>query len=152
MIRSIVGSGLSAVAKNQRVRNLAMGARQGLKGTARATGLALGAGAGYYSYGQRYGAGGGMLIGAGEAAAMEIAFSAGLIPGAIIAGGAYATYSAFTHGQEVYRRNRRLNFGQPMNDPYGTIRATRMHSIRNLSRDRSGLGRTLGNEARMLHR
>jgi len=148
---SMARTGLSQLAQHERVRSVAGFLPGGAKGTMWAAGYSISAATGYYSYGKEYGAGAGLLMGIGEAAAIDAAIAGGplgIAAGITVAGG----YFAYKEGRKAYKRNRQLNLGRPMLDNYGTLNAMRMQSAQNLSRDRSGSARVLGNEARRLHR
>ena len=148
---SIVRTGWSAVRQNTHMRSAGGFMAKGAGGIATVAGYGVGSYFGYQSYGRDYGAGAGVLIGLGEAAAVDAVIASGPI-GWAAAGVAAGGYFAYQHGKDAYKRNRQLNMGRPMIDNYGTMGQMRMQSIQNLARSRSGMGRVLGNEARLLHR
>jgi len=151
MIGHFIRTGLSKIGREHHVRSASQFMKRGATGTLAVAGYGAGGASGYYSYGNNYGAGAGVLIGVGEAAAYELAFATGPT-GMIIGVAAIGSYFAYQRGREIYTKNRRMNMGRPMIDNYGTINQMRIQSIQNLSRSRAGASRVLGNEARMLHR
>jgi len=151
MISRFISTGLSAVGRSQKVRSAAGFAKAGAIGTATVAGYGISAGTGYYSYGQDYGAGAGVLMGLGEAALFDMAISAGP-HGWAVGAAAVGGYFAYQKGKEIYTSNRQVNMYRPFMDSYGTLNQMKMQSARSLSRDRSAMSRTLGNEARILHR
>lgn len=60
--------------------------------------------------------------------------------------------SLLDKGNEIYKKRRRLELAKPIQDNWGTIQLMRQESIRRLARDRSALGRVLGNEASRMAR
>lgn len=55
--------------------------------------------------------------------------------------------AALSYGHQKYHERRRLNFGSPAQDQFGTLATMRQRSVENLSRGRAALG----NEARLHH-
>lgn len=95
-------------------------------------------------YSDKYGAGGAAAIGLGEAALFTVLpFTTGLLA----AGAIYGLPALADYGQDVYKRSRRLNMGQPMHDPFGTMATMRQRSAQTLQRGRA----VLGSEARLYH-
>ena len=59
--------------------------------------------------------------------------------------------TAAEYGYQKYNQRRRLNMGRPTLDSYGTKNAMRMESLQRMQRGHNRM-RTIGNEARLLHR
>jgi hypothetical protein len=63
-----------------------------------------------------------------------------------------AGITAGEYGLHKYHERRRLNMGRPMVDSYGTMNAMRMNSLQKMQRGHNSIHKTIGNEARYLHR
>ena len=100
--------------------------------------------AGYKDHGETYGAGAGIAAGLGEAALFTVLPPMISIPAAGLYFGGVALKD---FGQDIYRKNRRVNLGQHMHDPFGSLATMRQRSSTTLDRGRA----SLGNEARLLH-
>lgn len=89
------------------------------------------------TYGDEYGTGAATLYGL---ATLNPWLSAAAFVGEV-------GHSALSYGHQKYHERRRLNFGAPVSDPFGTQATMRQRSLENLSRGRA----SLGNEARLHH-
>lgn len=148
-ILSIIRPITSSVFANQAVRTTAKNFGRGTIGLVNIGGHGLSAYHSYYQHRDQYGAGGAVLRGLGESLATDAAFAfMGLkaIPFAAIG---YGGYMAVKMGQANYQQNRNIRMGRSVNTEFSN--QMKMASIRSLSRDKMGAGRTLGSEAQILH-
>lgn len=113
----------------------------GVKGLKKVANYGVSSGLGYYFYSDTLGTGGAILYGV-----------AGAIPviGQIIIAGELG-HMALQYGNQVYKQNRRVEFGRPIEDRFETMQQMRMHSIQQLSRSRASIARFVGNEAWYYH-
>jgi hypothetical protein len=89
------------------------------------------------AYGEEYGAGAATVY--GLATMNPVLGTAALIGEVGVA--------ALSYGHQQYHERRRMNFGAPVQDQFGTLATMRQRSLENLSRGRAALG----NEARLHH-
>lgn len=138
IIRDVISVG-SDIWKSSKVGHYFSG---GAKGLSTATRYGVGAGLGYWAYSDQVGSGGAALYGiAGALPYTAVPFFV-----------AEATDSLLDYGNQVYRKRNKLEFSKPMQDPYNTLHAMKLHNIQSLSRSRASVNRFIGNEAMYYHR
>jgi len=127
----------------QTTKGIPGGAAKGSMGLLGVAGTGMSLFAAHQTHAKTYGTGGALAIGAAEAGMFLLPLPIALPAAAAV----YGLPAMKDLGTSIYRDNRRLNMGKPIDDRFGTVATMRQRSASSLQRGRS----LLGNEARMLH-